>query len=132
MSLMQEFIGFAYFAEIPAVIFDVQRGGPSTGMPTRTQQSDITLMHQGSHGDTRHIVLIPHDNATTFEMAWKSFDFADQFQTPVFVMLDLDLGMNQSISTGFRMPETPIQRGKLLDKKALDSLKGGFHRYPGP
>lgn len=132
LSLMQEGIGLAYFAEIPGVFMIVQRGGPSTGLPTRTQQADITLMHQGSHGDTRHIVLIPHDNASVFELAWRSFDFADQFQTPVFLMMDLDMGMNQSLSDQFQMPETPLQRGKLLDKEALEALEaqgGKFMRY---
>ncbi len=129
LSLMQEGIGLAYFAEVPSVFMIVQRGGPSTGLPTRTQQSDITLMHQGSHGDTRHIVLIPHDNAAVFEMAWRSFDFADQFQTPVFVMMDLDMGMNQSLSQPFQMPGEPLQRGKLLDDKALEAQGGKFRRY---
>lgn len=132
LSLMQEGIGLAYFAEIPSVFMIVQRGGPSTGLPTRTQQADITLMHQGSHGDTRHIVLIPHDNTSIFEFSWRSFDMADQFQTPIFLMLDLDLGMNQSLSDKFQMPSEPLQRGKLLDTKALEALeaKGGeFHRY---
>ena len=129
LSLMQEGIGLAYFAEVPSVFMIVQRGGPSTGLPTRTQQSDITLMHQGSHGDTKHIVLIPHDNATTFELAWRSFDIADQFQTPVFLMLDLELGMNQSLSDPFEFPDQPIQRGKLLDDAALEAQGGKFRRY---
>jgi 2-oxoglutarate ferredoxin oxidoreductase subunit alpha len=129
LSLMQEGIGLAYFAEVPSVFMIVQRGGPSTGLPTRTQQSDITLMHQGSHGDTRHIVLIPHDNAAVFELSCQSFDFADRFQTPVFLMLDLDMGMNQSLSPEFEMPDQPIQRGKLLDKAALEAQGGKFRRY---
>ncbi|MCZ6728552.1 MAG: 2-oxoacid:acceptor oxidoreductase subunit alpha [SAR324 cluster bacterium] len=132
LSLMQEGIGLAYIAEVPGVFMIVQRGGPSTGLPTRTQQADITLMHQGSHGDTRHIVLIPHDNASVFDMSCRSFDFADQFQTPVFLMLDLDLGMNQALSEPFKMPAEPIQRGKLLDKEALEALEaqgGKFRRY---
>ncbi len=129
LSLMQEGIGLAYFAEVPGVFMVVQRGGPSTGLPTRTQQADISLIHQGSHGDTRHIVLIPHDNASAFELAWRSFDLADRFQTPVFVMLDLDLGMNQSLSPPFAMPDTPLQRGKLLDEQALREQGGKFRRY---
>ena len=129
LSLMQEGIGLAYFAEVPGVFMIVQRGGPSTGLPTRTQQSDITMMHQGSHGDTRHIVLIPHDNASVFDLSCRSFDFADQFQTPVFLMLDLELGMNQSLSAPFPLPEQPIQRGKLLDKEALEAQGGKFRRY---
>ncbi|MCH7477004.1 MAG: 2-oxoacid:acceptor oxidoreductase subunit alpha [SAR324 cluster bacterium] len=129
LSLMQEGIGLGYFAEVPSVYFIVQRGGPSTGLPTRTQQADITLMHQGSHGDTRHLVLIPHNNDSTFEFSWRAFDLADQFQTPVFVMLDLDLGMNQALSAPFAHPDVPIQRGKLLDTAALEALGGKFRRY---
>jgi 2-oxoglutarate/2-oxoacid ferredoxin oxidoreductase subunit alpha len=89
ISLMQEFLGLAYFAEIPAVIFDVQRGGPSTGMPTRTQQSDITLAAYASHGDTKHVLLFPEDPAEAFEFGATAFDLADRLQTPIFVMLDL-------------------------------------------
>jgi len=129
LSLMQEGIGLAYFAEVPSVFVIVQRAGPSTGLPTRTQQADITLMHQGSHGDTRHVVLIPHDNASIFEMAWQAFDMADQLQTPVFLMMDLDLGMNHSISKPFAMPDKPFQRGKLLDDAALEAQGGEFRRY---
>lgn len=129
LSLMQETLGLAYFVEVPCVFFIIQRGGPSTGLPTRTQQSDITLMHQGSHGDTRHIVLIPHDNSTAFEMAWRAFDYADRFQTPVFVMMDLDLGMNMSLSPAFTMPETPMDRGKLLDADAIKAQGDKFSRY---
>jgi len=129
LSLMQETLGLAYFVEVPCVFFIIQRGGPSTGLPTRTQQSDITLMHQGSHGDTRHIVLIPHDNSTAFEMAWRAFDYADRFQTPVFVMMDLDLGMNMSLSPAFTMPDTPMDRGKLLDADAIKAQGDKFSRY---
>lgn len=129
LSLMQEGIGLAYFAEVPCVFFIVQRGGPSTGLPTRTQQADITLMHQGSHGDTRHIVLIPHDNPSTFEMGWRAFDYADRFQCPVFVMMDLDLGMNLSISEQLVYPDAPFDRGKVLSPDDLDALGGRFQRY---
>jgi 2-oxoglutarate ferredoxin oxidoreductase subunit alpha len=129
LSLMQEGIGLAYFAEVPGVFFVVQRGGPSTGLPTRTQQSDIGMMHQGSHGDTKHIVLIPHDNPSAFEMAWRAFDFADRYQTPVFVALDLDIGMNLSSSTPLIMPDRPMDRGKLLDSAALKAQGGTFRRY---
>ncbi len=129
LSLMQEGIGLAYFAEVPCVFIVVERGGPSTGLPTRTQQADIKLMHQGSHGDTKHIVLIPHDNATAFEMSWRAFDFADRFQSPVFVMSDLDLGMNMSISPPFQMPDQPLDRGKLLDEALLQAQGGKFRRY---
>ena len=97
ISLMQEFIGLAYFAEIPAVIFDVQRGGPSTGMPTRTQQSDIISCAYASHGDTKHVLLFPEDPREAFEFGALAFDLADRLQTPVFVMLDLDIGMNDRL-----------------------------------
>ncbi|MBI3992918.1 MAG: 2-oxoacid:acceptor oxidoreductase subunit alpha [Candidatus Lambdaproteobacteria bacterium] len=129
LSLMQESIGLAYFVEVPGVIFVIQRGGPSTGLPTRTQQSDITLMHQGSHGDTRHIVLIPHDNSSAFDMAWQAFDVADRFQTPVFVMMDLDLGMNMSLSAPFAMPDRPFDRGKLLSEADIKAQGDKFSRY---
>src|SRR5207249_971046 len=93
ISLMQEFLGLAYFAEIPAVIFDVQRAGPSTGMPTRTQQTDILSCAYASHGDTKHVLLFPEDPAEAFEFGAAAFDLADRLQTPVFVMIDLDIGM---------------------------------------
>ena len=129
LSLMQEGIGLAYFVEVPSVFFIIQRGGPSTGLPTRTQQADITMMHQGSHGDTRHLVLIPHDNPSVFEMAWRAFDYAERFQTPVFVMMDLDLGMNLSISGPFQYPEQPMDRGKVLSREQLEAQGGTFKRY---
>ena len=129
LSLMQEGIGLAYFVEVPSVFFIVQRGGPSTGLPTRTQQSDITLMHQGSHGDTRHLVLIPHDNPSVFEMGWRAFDYADRFQCPVFVMMDLDLGMNLNVSGPFSYPDQPFDRGKVLTREQLEAQGGKFKRY---
>src|SRR5207253_9769812 len=93
ISLMQEFIGLAYFAEVPAVLFDVQRGGPSTGMPTRTQQSDVLSCAYASHGDTKHVLLFPEDPKEAFDFAALSFDLADRLQTPIFVMLDLDIAV---------------------------------------
>ena len=129
ISLMQEFIGLAYFAEVPAVIFDIQRGGPSTGMPTRTQQSDIVSCAYASHGDTKHVLLIPADPAECFEFAALSFDLADRLQTPVFVMLDLDIGMNEWLSQPFRWDDTRrMDRGKVM---AFDDLEAGreFGRY---
>ncbi|HKI99879.1 MAG TPA: 2-oxoacid:acceptor oxidoreductase subunit alpha [bacterium] len=129
LSLMQEGIGLGYFVEVPSVYFVIQRGGPSTGLPTRTQQADITMMHQGSHGDTRHLVLIPHDNPSVFEMAWKAFDYADRFQCPVFVMMDLDLGMNLSISGPLQYPDKPMDRGKVLSREDLEAQGGKFKRY---
>src|SRR3954463_474169 len=97
ISLMQEFLGLAYFAEIPAVIIDVQRGGPSTGMPTRTQQADLMICAYASHGDTKHVLLLPEDPSEVFEMTAQAFDLADRLQTPIFVMLDLDIGMNHRL-----------------------------------
>jgi 2-oxoglutarate ferredoxin oxidoreductase subunit alpha len=129
LSLMQEGIGLAYMAEVPCVIFDVGRAGPSTGLPTRTQQADISMMHQASHGDTKHVVLIPHDNPSAFELACSAFDFADRLQAPVFVMLDLDIGMNLSISKPLPYPERPLDRGKVLHKAELERLNGSFKRY---
>ena len=103
ISLMQEFLGLAYFAEIPAVIFDVQRAGPSTGMPTRTQQCDLTSCAYASHGDTKHVLLFPEDAHECFEMGAQAFDLADRLQTPVFVMLDLDIGMNERLTRPFAL-----------------------------
>ena len=97
VSSMNETIGLAYYAEIPSVFFIIQRGGPSTGLPTRTQQSDISLMYGASHGDTRHIILIPHDMNSCFDFARQSFNYADRFQTPIFVAMDLDLGMQHVV-----------------------------------
>jgi 2-oxoglutarate ferredoxin oxidoreductase subunit alpha len=126
---MQEFLGLAYFAEIPAVIFDVQRGGPSTGMPTRTQQSDILLCAYASHGDTKHVLLFPEDPAEAFEFAAQAFDLADRLQTPVFVMLDLDIGMNHRLSRPLAWDETRrFDRGKVMDAAELDAGKD-FGRY---
>lgn len=121
ISLMQEFIGFAYFAEIPAVIFDVQRGGPSTGMPTRTQQSDVTLCAYASHGDTKHVLLFPEDPKEAFEMAAAAFDLADRLQTPIFVMLDLDIGMNERLCEPLEWDEERrYDRGKVMTADMLD------------
>ena len=106
ISLMQEFIGLAYFAEIPAVIFDVQRAGPSTGMPTRTQQCDLINCAYASHGDTKHVLLLPEDPAEAFEFGAPSFDLADRLQTPIFVMLDLDIGMNQRLCRPLRWDDS--------------------------
>jgi len=128
ISLMSEFAGLAYYAEIPGVIWDIQRVGPSTGLPTRTSQGDILSTAFLSHGDTKHIMLIPHSVAECFSMASEAFNLAEQFQTLVFVMSDLDLGMNNWMSDPFEYPTTPIKRGKVLDKEDLDKL-GGFARY---
>ncbi len=128
ISLMSEFTGLAYYAETPAVIFDVQRVGPSTGLPTRTAQGDLITTAFLSHGDTKHIMLIPSSVEECYSMAIEAFDVAEQFQTPVFVMLDLDLGMNNWMSDGFKYPEKPINRGKRLTPEILKKL-GEWGRY---
>jgi 2-oxoglutarate ferredoxin oxidoreductase subunit alpha len=128
ISLMSEFAGLAYYAETPAVIFDVQRVGPSTGLPTRTAQGDLLFTAFLSHGDTKHVMLIPSSVEECYEMAQQAFDLTELLQTPVFVMLDLDLGMNNWMSEGFKYPEKPINRGKLLTKEALERL-GEWGRY---
>ena len=129
ISLMQEFIGFAYFAEIPAVIFDVQRGGPSTGMPTRTQQSDILLCAYASHGDTKHVLLFPEDPKEAFEMSAAAFDLADRLQTPVFVMLDLDIGMNERLTDPLEWDDSRhLDRGKVMTHEMFERGEE-FARY---
>jgi 2-oxoglutarate ferredoxin oxidoreductase subunit alpha len=129
ISLMQEFVGLAYFAEIPAVIFDVQRAGPSTGMPTRTQQSDLLSAAYASHGDTKHVLLLPEDPTECFDFGAQAFDLADRLQTPIFVMLDLDIGMNDWLCEPFKWdPARSMDRGKVLDAAALDEAKS-FGRY---
>ena len=128
ISLMSEFAGLAYYVEVPGVIWDIQRVGPSTGLPTRTSQGDILSTACLSHGDTKHILLIPSSVEECFTMATEAFNLAEQFQTLVFVMSDLDLGMNNWMSDPFQYPTTPINRGKVLGKEDLDKL-GGFARY---
>jgi 2-oxoglutarate ferredoxin oxidoreductase subunit alpha len=128
ISLMSEFTGLAYYAETPAVIFDVQRVGPSTGLPTRTAQGDFLQTAFLSHGDTKHIMIIPCSVEECYSMSMEAFDLAEHFQTPVFVMLDLDLGMNNWMSDGFEYPTKPINRGKLLTPEVLKRL-GSWGRY---
>jgi len=128
ISLMAEFAGLAYYTEVPAVIWDIQRVGPSTGLPTRTSQGDVLSTAFLSHGDTKHILLFPSSPHECFSFAGEAFDLADQFQTPVFVLSDLDLGMNNWMSEPFEYPEKPIARGKILSKEDLERL-GGFQRY---
>jgi 2-oxoglutarate ferredoxin oxidoreductase subunit alpha len=128
ISLMSEFVGFGYFTEIPAVIFDIQRVGPSTGMPTRTSQADLTSAFYLSHGDTKHIILLPGSVEECFEFAGVAFDLAERFQTPVFVLSDLDLGMNNWMAEPFAYPAKPFDRGKVLNAKDLERL-GKFERY---
>jgi 2-oxoglutarate ferredoxin oxidoreductase subunit alpha len=129
ISLMNEFIGLAYYAEIPAVVFDVQRTGPSTGMPTRTQQGDLMICAYASHGDTRHICLYPSDPREAFEFAVKAFDLADRFQTPVFVLSDLDIGMNDWMVPKLTWDDSyRPDRGKVLSADELENIKT-FYRY---
>jgi 2-oxoglutarate/2-oxoacid ferredoxin oxidoreductase subunit alpha len=129
ISLMGEFAGLAYYAETPAVIFDVQRVGPSTGLPTRTAQGDLIQAAFLSHGDTKHIMLIPCSVEESYEMAMDAFDLAEQFQTPIFVMMDLDLGMNNWMSDGFKYPTRELNRGKMLTAEKLKELGDGWGRY---
>ena len=129
ISLMQEIFGLAYFAEIPAVIFDVQRGGPSTGMPTRTQQSDLLACAYASHGDTKNVLLFPADASETFELSAQAFDLADRLQTPIFVMLDLDLGMNRQLCRPFVWDDTRrFDRGKVATAADIEAGQS-FMRY---
>jgi 2-oxoglutarate ferredoxin oxidoreductase subunit alpha len=129
ISLMSEFAGLAYYAELPAVVFDIQRVGPSTGLPTRTAQGDILFAALNSHGDTRHVLLIPASVEECYEMAMEAFDLAERLQTVVFVMSDLDLGMNNWMSQPFKYPEKPLDRGKVLDEAKLRELGAGWGRY---
>ncbi len=128
LSLMTEFAGLAYYAEVPAVVWDVQRMGPSTGLPTRTAQGDVLTAYFLGHGDTKHPVLFPCDVHEAFEFGWKAFDLAERLQTPIFVLSDLDLGMNLWMSEPFDYPDTPMDRGKVLTAEDLEEL-GGFARY---
>ena len=123
ISLMSEFIGLSYFSEVPGVIWDVNRVGPSTGLPTRTQQGDLTLLYEASHGDTQHIVLIPGTVDECFEFGWKAFDYAERYQTMVFGFSDLDMGMNRWVTSGFEYPDQPLDRGKVIrTQEELDAL----------
>ena len=129
LSLMTEFAGLAYYTEVPVVIWDVQRIGPSTGLPTRTSQGDLTFTYSIGHGDSQSIILLPGDVYECFEFGWKSLDLAERLQTPVFVLSDLDMGMNQWMSKPFQYPGTPMDRGKVLWEKEIEDLKGNWGRY---
>jgi 2-oxoglutarate/2-oxoacid ferredoxin oxidoreductase subunit alpha len=132
ISLMSEFSGLAYFAEIPIVVWDITRMGPSTGLPTRTSQGDILFTYFLGHGDSRQLILLPADPQECFEFGWKAFDLAEQFQTPVFVLSDLDIGMNNWMIDPFQYPDNPINQGKVLDKIALEEFfaeKSEWGRY---
>src|SRR5205814_8545178 len=128
ISLMAEFAGYGYFSEIPAVVWDIQRVGPSTGLPTRTAQGDIGLVYSLSHGDTRHPILLPGSTRECFDFGVQSFDLAERLQTPVFILSDLDLGMNHWMSDPFPYPEQPWDRGKVLTEEQLESMPR-FERY---
>ncbi|MDP6905848.1 MAG: 2-oxoacid:acceptor oxidoreductase subunit alpha [Candidatus Thalassarchaeaceae archaeon] len=129
ISLMSEFIGLAYFAEVPGVIWDVNRTGPSTGLPTRTQQGDLAMLYEASHGDTTHPVLIPGSMEECFEFGWRAFDVAERLQTLVFGFSDLDLGMNRWACKGFEYPQTPMDRGKVIrTQEELDAIEN-YGRY---
>ncbi len=129
ISLMTEFAGYGYFAEIPGVIWDIQRVGPSTGLPTRTSQGDIISTYFLGHGDTRHVILLPGSVAECFEFGWRAFDLAERLQTPIFVLSDLDLGMNNWMTKPFEYPDKPMDRGKVLSEEDLKGLNGVWARY---
>ncbi len=129
LSLMTEFAGLAYYAEVPIVVWDVQRIGPSTGLPTRTSQADLSFVASMGHGDSDSIILLPGNVNECFDFGWKSFDIAERVQAPVFVLSDLDMGMNQWMSKPFEYPTTPMDRGKVLWEKDLEELKGNWGRY---
>src|ERR1035437_9764952 len=129
ISLMSEYIGLGYYAEIPAVLFDVQRTGPSTGIPTRTMQGDILLCYFNSQGDTKHPLLFPASPEECFTMAQEAFDLAEQLQTPIFVLTDLDLGMNNWMADPFPYPTEPFHRGKVLDAAGIEKVKETWGRY---
>jgi 2-oxoglutarate ferredoxin oxidoreductase subunit alpha len=129
LSLMTEFAGLAYYAEVPIVVWDIQRIGPSTGLPTRTSQADLSFTIGMGHGDSDSIVLLPGDINECFDFGWQAFDVAERFQTPVFVLSDLDMGMNQWMSKPFAYPTTPMDRGKILSEKDIEELKGNWGRY---
>jgi 2-oxoglutarate ferredoxin oxidoreductase subunit alpha len=129
ISLMAEFAGLAYFAEVPIVVWDIQRMGPSTGLPTRTSQGDINLCYFLGHGDTKHVILLPGSVAECFEFGWRAFDLAEELQTPVFVLSDLDFGMNQWMTTPFVYPDSPMKRGKVIWEDELESMVKEWGRY---
>jgi 2-oxoglutarate ferredoxin oxidoreductase subunit alpha len=126
---MAEYVGLAYFAEVPIVLWDVQRVGPATGLPTRTAQGDLTFAYFLSHGDTGHVILIPGSVNECFEFGWRAFDLAERLQTPVIVLSDLDFGMNQWKTPKFIYPDVPMDRGKVLWEKDLERMDGKWKRY---
>ncbi len=129
LSLMTEFVGLAYYAEVPVVIWDIQRIGPSTGLPTRTSQADLSFSLDMGHGDSDSIVLMPGNMNECFDFGWQSFDIAERLQTPIIILSDLDMGMNQWMSNPFEYPKAPMDRGKVLLEKDIEELKGNWGRY---
>jgi 2-oxoglutarate ferredoxin oxidoreductase subunit alpha len=129
LSLMTEYAGLAYFAEVPVVIWDVQRVGPSTGLPTRTAQSDLTFVYFMGHGDTNQVILLPGSVNECFEFGWRAFDLAERLQSPVFVLSDLDFGMNQWMTQPFAYPNQPLDRGKVLWEEEIEKVKDTWGRY---
>ncbi len=129
VSLMTEYLGLAYYAEIPLVLWDVQRVGPSTGLPTRTGQGDLTMTYFLGHGDTDHMILLPSSVNECFRFGWQAFDYAEDFQTPVIILSDLDLGMNLWMTKRLAYPDTPIRRGKILWEEDLEKIKDEWGRY---
>ena len=126
---MTEYVGLAYFTEVPIVIWDIQRVGPATGLPTRTSQGDLSLVNYMSHGDTQHLILLPGSVNECFEFGWKAFDIAERLQAPVFVLSDLDFGMNQWMTPPFEYPDKPMDRGKVLWESDLKQMNGVWARY---
>jgi 2-oxoglutarate/2-oxoacid ferredoxin oxidoreductase subunit alpha len=129
LSLMTEYAGLAYFSEVPVVIWDVQRVGPSTGLPTRTAQSDLTFVYFMGHGDTNQVILLPGSVNECFEFGWRAFDLAERLQSPVFVLSDLDFGMNQWMTQPFAFPDRPFDRGKVLWEEEFEKVKDSWGRY---
>lgn len=129
LSLMTEYAGLGYYSEVPIVVWDVQRVGPSTGLPTRTMQGDLNFVYFMGHGDTNQVILLPGTVSECFEFGWKSFDIAERLQTPVFVLSDLDLGMNNWMTRPFQYPDKPMDRGKVLWEEDLQKLNGQWGRY---
>ncbi len=129
LSLMVEYAGLAYYAEVPVVIWDVQRVGPSTGLPTRTAQADLSMVYFIGHGDTQSVILLPGSANECFEFGWRAFDLAERLQTPIFVLSDLDIGMNQWMARPFEYPHQPMDRGKVLWEEDLERLNGKWGRY---
>jgi 2-oxoglutarate ferredoxin oxidoreductase subunit alpha len=129
LSLMTEFAGLAYYSEVPLVIWDVQRAGPSTGLPTRTSQGDISMVYFLGHGDTQNVILFPGTVNECFEFGWRAFDLAERLQWPIYVLSDLDIGMNQWICKPFEYPDQPMDRGKILWEEDIEKLSGKWGRY---